>query len=118
VKYYCISKTGLSGLVAGKQAHYHNYDSDKKHEQGNTVHAMHKAYVNVFRIVGISLTNIEVCEDLLPDTLFHDGNLFNKVTKIISQSHYICTLARGISSSGRAFAWHAKGNRFDSGILH
>ncbi len=31
-----------------------------------------------------------------------------KVTKTIS----------GISSSGRAFAWHAKGDRFDPGILH
>lgn len=30
---------------------------------------------------------------------------------------YIC-ISRGISSSGRAFAWHAKGDRFDPGILH
>lgn len=26
--------------------------------------------------------------------------------------------ARGISSFGRALAWHARGDRFDSGILH
>ena len=25
---------------------------------------------------------------------------------------------RGISSFGRALAWHARGDRFDSGILH
>ena len=33
-------------------------------------------------------------------------------------SGYICTPAWGISSIGRALAWHARGNRFDPGILH
>ena len=30
---------------------------------------------------------------------------------------YFCN-PRGISSSGRAFAWHARGDPFDPGILH
>ncbi len=27
-------------------------------------------------------------------------------------------MSRGISSFGRALAWHARGDRFESGILH
>jgi hypothetical protein len=39
---------------------------------------------------------------------------------LIKAIFYVCTpvIVRGISSFGRALAWHARGDRFDSGILH
>jgi hypothetical protein len=36
-----------------------------------------------------------------------------EVTKVV-----LIINTRGISSFGRALAWHARGDRFDSGILH
>lgn len=56
-----------------EQAHDHDHYSHKEHEQGNTVHPVHEAYVDIFGIIGVPLTDIEVSKDLLPDTLFHDG---------------------------------------------
>lgn len=34
------------------------------------------------------------------------------------ESHREHQLLRGLSSAGRAFAWHAKGRRFDPARLH
>ncbi len=43
------------------------------------------------------------------------GFLFwNKVT----QTLYLQSLKGGLAQLARAFAWHAKGHRFDSGNLH
>lgn len=41
-----------------------------------------------------------------------------KQTLFVYQYTYICPFLRGISSVGRAFAWHAKGQRFEPAILH
>ena len=38
------------------------------------------------------------------------GNLFQKM--------HLCTPFGGLAQLARAFAWHARGHRFDSGILH
>ncbi len=42
------------------------------------------------------------------------------IEKNFAKNHSAATFAtlRGISSIGRALAWHARGNRFDPGILH
>jgi hypothetical protein len=44
--------------------------------------------------------------------LYDDKNLFR------TSSNNTFALPRGISSVGRAFAWHARGQRFDPAILH
>ena len=96
--------------------HYHN--SDDKHKQGNAVHAMHKLQVERLRVVMIPFADVEIRKNLVPDTLFHKGYYFYKVTKFISYNYYICSPHGELAHLARALAWHARGNRFDSGILH
>ena len=43
---------------------------------------------------------------------------FGKEVKGLNRIKVLKILTRGISSFGRALAWHARGDRFDSGILH
>ena len=64
-----------------KQAHNHDNNCYEKHKQRNTIHAMHELNVYVFWRIRISLTNVEVSENLLPYTFFHLGVL-RKITKI------------------------------------
>lgn len=84
-----------TGSVLCKQPNDYNNNCNKEHEQGNTVHTVHELNVNIPWVVGVTLSNIEVGKNLLPDTLLHDHDLFNKVTKIISQSDYICSPVTG-----------------------
>ena len=76
---------------------------------------MHHFYVYVPGIVRIALAYVEVGEDLVPDALFHSPIVFIKVTEIL----FIFAPHQGeLAHLARALAWHARGNRFDSGILH
>ena len=58
---------------------------------------------------------MQSCTDI--DKKIPENNLI-KDLEIQIDLEYICNPARGISSFGRALAWHARGDRFDSGILH
>jgi hypothetical protein len=80
---------------------------------------MHHLDVNVARLIRIALADIEICQNLLPH-----NNTFLLVLKIPRnlekwrKGSYICSLAGELAQLARALAWHARGHRFDSVILH
>jgi hypothetical protein len=48
----------------------------------------------------------------------HPYKLLNKVFFIYWQYSIFATRIGGLAQLARAFAWHARGHRFDSDILH
>lgn len=83
-----MNRTSGTLLVAEEpNDHYNN--RNEKHEQRYTVHAMHKFYIDVFRIVWVALADVKVSEYLLPDSLFHSSTDLNKVTKNLVESLYL-----------------------------
>lgn len=88
----------LSALFPEK-FNQHNYDANEEHEKRNSVHAMHHGYINVFRVVRVSFTDVQVGEYLVPDALFHSKSYFYKVMQNFSKRLYLQP-TRGISSAG------------------
>ena len=99
------------------EPHYHYHNGYKEHEQGNTVHAVHKLYVYIFWRIGVSLADVEVGEHLIPDIFFHNPKGFTESYENLRKKLYLQPHG-GLAHLARALAWHARGNRFDSGILH
>ena len=65
-----------------KKPHDHYDYRDQEHKQRDAVHAVHHLYINVPWIVWITLTNIQVSKNLIPDALFHKtGDFLIKLQK-------------------------------------
>ena len=97
--------------------HHHN-NGNKEHKQRDTVHAVHHLYVCVGRVGRVSFPQVEIGQDLLPNATFHNFSVFYKITKKIGGYPYICSPQGELAQLARALAWHARGHRFDSVILH
>ncbi len=105
-------------LVLEKDPVDHYNNGNKKHEQGDAVHTMHHLYVHIPGIGRVSFAQVEVSKNLLPNTTFHNFSLFYKITEKIGGYPYICSPQGELAQLARALAWHARGHRFDSVILH
>ena len=54
-----------------EQAYDHDNDGYKEHNKGYAVHPMHQLNVYVPGCARVTLAQVEICEHLLPYTLFH-----------------------------------------------
>jgi hypothetical protein len=58
----------LLGLMT-KQPYDHDNNAYQEHEQGNTVHAVHKLQIDVSRLVRVSFTEVKISQYLAPHIL-------------------------------------------------
>ena len=91
-----IEKREWSIMAEDPDDHHNN--SNKEHEQGDPIHAMHELNVYILRCIGVTPTNIKVSEYLLPYTIFHNPTLYLKLRKFGEIG--IFAPRRGISSFG------------------
>ena len=91
---------------------------NKEHEDGNPVDPVHHAEIDIPGGVGVLFFDVQVFGDLAEHS--HNKRLQDNLTgRFINCSDRLYLhLFRGISSVGRALAWHARGQGFDSPILH
>lgn len=123
------------------EPHQHDDDGKQEHKNGYPVDPVHIAYPAILRFAGIFFLNIQIFSYLPPDAHNVDfiSNIQNspgsrllktgadlldlsrfvlKNDSIFAKSYIFALQNGGLAQLARAFAWHAKGHRFDSGNLH
>ena len=75
---------------------------------------MHEFDINIPRLIGVPFADIEISQYLIPNIVFH----LTKVTENYFGLPIFALLPGELAQLARALAWHARGHRFDSDILH
>jgi hypothetical protein len=109
-----------------KRADNDDDNGRQEHKDGDPVDPMHVFYPPFTRRVGIPLPDIKVFRYLPPYA--HEMDIYTLCKVHPAQmgrqmffsaiSPIFAVPNGGLAQLARAFAWHAKGHRFDSGNLH
>ena len=102
-------------LLFNKQLVHQYKQGEEKHKNRNAVHAVHKLNIDIIGGVFILFFQVQIAQKLVAKRRRRHKS---KIHFFISKFHLYLQSQWGVSSVGRALAWHARGHRFDPVILH
>ena len=95
-----------------------NQNPDQEHKYRNPVDRIHIADPGTGRFIRIFFPYVQIFGKFAKDANNNTKKIIHWSFPDLSGMDIFAARFGGISSSGRALAWHVRGDRFDPGILH